>query len=174
MEDERFERAWRAHGPAVLRYCTFSTGSPDIGEEIAAETFARFLARGDQVPVERTEAWLIRVARNLCVSHHRQMRRREALQARIRSTFTETVDDWTGSDVWECARRLSEPSRLVLFLRIAEDRPFAEIARMTGRSESATKMTFYRALEHMRRQMPSDDAELAPGPGGGADSVPAD
>ena len=46
MDDERFESAWSAHGPAVLRYCTYSTGSSQEGEDIAAEA----------LPTE-TEAW---------------------------------------------------------------------------------------------------------------------
>lgn len=174
MDDERFERAWRAYGPAVLRYCVFSTGSPDVGEEIAAETFARFLAKGGQVPAEHIEAWLIRVARNLCVTHYRQVRRREAVEARIKAAFSGQTDDCAGPDVWECVRRLNERSRLVVFLRIAEDRSFADIARMTGRSESAVKMAFYRALDRLRTLMSSDGAQMAPGPGGGADSVPVE
>lgn len=173
MEDERFESAWSAYGPAVLRYCTYSTGSSDAGEDIAAETFARFLAKGDRVPAEHTEAWLIRVARNLCVTHHRSLRRRGALETRLGSVYAERADGWHERGTWEYVRRLSEASRLVIYLRVAEDRPFAEIARLTGRSESAAKMTFYRAIERLREQMASDDAHADDIIVGGVERVPA-
>lgn len=174
VEDERFDSAWSAYGPAVLRYCTYSTGSSDAGEDVAAETFARFLARGDRVPVEHTEAWLIRVARNLCVTYHRNAKRRDAVEARLGSVYAERADGWQGLGTWEYVRRLSEASRLVIYLRVAEDRPFAEIARLTGRSESAAKMTFYRAIERLREQMASDDASVDDMIIGGVGSVPAE
>lgn len=173
MEDERFESAWSAYGPAVLRYCTYSTGSSDAGEDVAAETFARFLDKGDRVPAEHTEAWLIRVARNLCVTHHRSAKRRDALKARLGSVPTERADGWHEAGTWDYVRRLNEASRLVIYLRIAEDRPFAEIARLTGRSESGAKMTFYRAIERLRETMASDDAEADVRIVGGAESVPS-
>lgn len=171
MEDERFESVWSAYGPAVLRYCTFSTGSSDAGEDVAAETFARFLAKGDSVPTEHTEAWLIRVARNLCVTHHRSMRQRDVLERRLGSAYAERTDGWHGSDTWEYVRRLNEASRLVIYLRVAEGRPFAEIARITGRSEGATKMTFYRAIERLRDAMELDDAREDALIGGGAENA---
>lgn len=173
MDDGRFESAWSAYGPAVLRYCTYSTGSSDAGEDVAAETFARFLARGDRVPAEYTEAWLIRVARNLCVTHHRSLKRRSALETRLGGMCADRADGWHERGTWEYVRRLSEAARLVIYLRVAEDRPFAEIARLTGRSESATKMTFYRAIERLRDQMASDDACADDMIVGGAESVPA-
>lgn len=153
LDDGRFESAWSAYGAAVLRYCTYSTGSSHTGEDVAAETFARFLARGDKVPAEHTEAWLIRVARNLCVTHHRAARRQDALATRLGREPTGNVVAWERPDSWEPVRRLREPERLVLYLRIAEDRPFAEIALLTDRSESAVKMTFYRAIDRLRKDM---------------------
>lgn len=171
MDDERFESAWGAHGPAVLRYCTYSTGSSQEGEDVAAETFARFLAKGDHVAPEYVEAWLIRVARNLCASYHRAAKRRDALESRLAQQAPVGTGEWTRPDSWEHVRRLSEAERLAIYLRIAEDRSFADIARLVGKSESATKMTFYRAIDRLRRDMQRDgvgpDTTLV----GGADCV---
>ena len=173
VDDGRFESAWSAYGAAVLRYCAYSTGSSHTGEDVAAETFARFLARGDRVPAEHTEAWLIRVARNLCVTHHRAARRQDALAPRLGRESTGCADAWEQLDCWAPVRRLREPERLVLYLRIAEDRPFAEIARLTDRSESAVKMVFYRAIDRLRNDMhcgAQADTTLE----GGAESVPSE
>lgn len=170
MDDTRFEAAWSAYAPAVLRYCTYSTGSQHTGEDIAAETFARFFATGDRIPQEHTEAWLIAVARNLCISHHRTNRRRELLAAALGHRLTEAIDTGGKADSWEYVRRLTETQRLIVYLRLAEDRPFAEIARLTNRSEGATKMTFYRAIDRLRHEMGFDDAA----PIGGVEHAPAE
>lgn len=171
MEDERFESAWSAHGPAVLRYCTYSTGSSQEGEDVAAETFIRFLAKGDRVPPERAEAWLIRVARNLCVSHHRDAKRRNRLGSRFAEQPVEGTGEWVRPDSWEYVRRLNETERLAVYLRVAEDRSFAEVARILGKTEAAAKMTFYRAVERLRAEMERDITDPATTLVGGADHV---
>ncbi len=171
MEDERFESAWREHAPAVLRYCTYSTGSTQEGEDVAAETFARFLSKGDKVPAEHVEAWLIRVARNLCVSHHRRSKRHSELELQLAQQPDCCAPEWVGSDSWEYVRRLKETERLAVYLRVAEDRPFAEIARILGKSEAAAKMTFYRAVDRIRAEMVRDRGTSATTLMGGADNA---
>lgn len=171
MDDERFESAWSAHGPAVLRYCTYSTGSSQEGEDVAAETFIRFLTKGAQVPPESVEAWLIRVARNLCASHHRTAKRRRLLELHLAEGLATETEAWTRPDSWEYVRRLKETERLLVYLRLAEDRSFADIARLLHKSEGAVKMTFYRAIERLRQEMTRDGASPETMFIGGADCV---
>ena len=169
MEDERFESAWREYGSAVLRYCTYSTGSAQEGEDVAAETFTRFLSKGDRVSPEHLEAWLIRVARNLCASHHRDATRRSRLESRLAQQPASDTSEWVRPDSWEYVRRLKETERLVVYLRVAEDRSFADIARLLGKSEAAAKMTFYRAIDRLRVEMLRDNGGLAATLTGGVD-----
>lgn len=156
IEDARFESAWSEHGPAVLRYCVYSTGSKDVGEDLAAEAFARFIAKGEHVPPEHTEAWLIRVARNLCASHHRDEARGRLLVLRLTEKAPPRGEGWRDPSEWEYVRRLSETERLVIYLRVVDERLFSDVARLTCKSESATKMIFYRAVERLRRHMQRD------------------
>jgi len=171
VDDERFESAWSAHGPAVLRYCTYSTGSSQEGEDVAAETFIRFLVKGGHVAPESVEAWLIRVARNLCATHHRTAKRRRLLLESHLGELSTQTDAWVRPDSWEYVRRLKETERLTIYLRLAEDRSFADIAGLVGKSEGAVKMTFYRAIDRLRQEMKRDgvgpDATFV----GGADLV---
>lgn len=165
-----FERAYAAHGTSVLRYATYSAGSRQTAEDIAAEAWARYLEKGAHVPADRVEAWLIRVTRNLCASHHRAAARDRILGARL-ATRDEAADGWTQPDVWPHVRRLSEPDRLAIYLRFVEERSFVDMARLLGKSEGAAKMTFYRALERLRREMESVSAPNALAAAGGADDV---
>ncbi|MDP2181519.1 MAG: sigma factor-like helix-turn-helix DNA-binding protein, partial [Actinomycetota bacterium] len=45
---------------------------------------------------------------------------------------------------------LRPAERLAVYLRVIEDRPFAEVAHITGKSEDAAKKTVYRALSRLR------------------------
>jgi len=159
LDDARFERAWGAHGSAVLRYCTYATGSQQDGEDVTAETFIRYLSKGDGVAPEHTEAWLIRVAINLCASRYRATKRRSALESRLANHAQPPASEAARSDSWDYVRHLNDKERLTLYLHLAEDRTFTDIAQLTGRSESAVKMTFYRAIDRLRRAMQRDDAD---------------
>lgn len=170
VDDVRFEAVYATHGSAVLRYCTYSVGRRDIAEDLAAETFARFLERGDRVAEEHVEAWLIRVARNLCASHHRAIARGRLLHTRV-AGVEQAADGWADPDAWCYVRHLKESERLAVYLRVVEDRPFAEVARLLGKSESAAKMTFYRAVERTRVDMERDGLGRKTTLVGGADHV---
>jgi RNA polymerase sigma-70 factor (ECF subfamily) len=166
VDDARFERVYVAHGPAVLRYCTYSVGSQQIAEDVAAEVFARYLERGERLDDERVEAWLIRVARNLCASHHRLVARERRLLSRL-DPVPDASLAWADRDWWDAVRALKEGERLVVYLRAVEDRSFSDIARVTRRGESAVKMTFYRAVEKLRRSYERSDVSAFSSVAGG-------
>jgi len=151
VEEARFEAAWSQYCSPLARYCTFSTGSRQDGEDIAAETFSRLLATHRDIRPEKTEAWLFTVAHNLCVSHHRANTRNRRLLARMTEHRPESDGQaWSDSSLWEAVCKLDERSRLAVYLRAIEDRPFSEVAQLMGASESAAKMSYYRAMERLR------------------------
>ena len=156
MEADRFERLYREHGRSVVRYCTFSTGAWQDGEDIAAEVFARLLTMGSRLPDDRIAPWLFTVARNLCVSHHRARLRADRLHRDMAGSPDARAPAWSDPIVWSYVAVLKEEARLVIYLRTVEERPFSHIARLTGRSDSAVKMTHYRALQHIREAMIAD------------------
>lgn len=153
MDQAKFERVWRAHGSAVLRYCTYSAGSAQVAEDLAAETFARYLTKGDSVPEDRAEAWLIRVARNLCASYHRSRSRGDRALARAYEAHALHADGWTDSTEWHHVAQLPERQRLAVYLRVVEERSFPDMGRAMGVSAGAAKMIFYRATRNLRRSM---------------------
>jgi len=167
VDDERFDRAWNAHAARITRYCVFSTGAHETGEDVAADVFTKFLLHGDGIGDDRVEAWLFTVARNECMSHHRAARRRQVLRDRT-ALPGEPAAPGPGArldDVLDPALRnslmaLKERDRLALYLRVVEERPYAEVARATGRPEGATRMAVLRSLRRLKEV-------LTPAPGAG-------
>ena len=49
--------------------------------------------------------------------------------------------------------RLAADDREVIRLRYQEERPFAEIARLMGRSENAVQKLWLRAVERLQREL---------------------
>lgn len=150
VDEARFERVYAAHGSTVLRYCAYSLGSRDAAEDAAAEVFARYLERGSRLDEDRVLGWLLRVARNLCATEHRKTMRQRLLVAELQAA-SPAPEAWSDSDWWiALCSELTERDRLIVYLRAIEDQPFAEVARISGRSESAVKMSFYRAMQKLR------------------------
>jgi RNA polymerase sigma factor (sigma-70 family) len=165
VDDQEFEEAWRSHGANILRYCRFAVGSPDSGEDIAAETFARFLQRGEGVADDKVEAWLFTVARNLIRSHQRRASRWLSVRSQLQRTHEPSEETQHDSPLAELLEPLGPGERLAVYLRIIEDRPFAEVAQITSKSEAATKKTVYRALARLRR-VEEQDKRTTPRRGG--------
>ena len=156
MEQERIERLFQEHGASLVRYCAFSAGSWQDGEDVAADVFSRLIARGDAIPDQRVAAWLFAVAKNQCVSHHRATARRNALHHQLAESTQAKDPAWVDPSMWQYLRKLKEDARLVIYLHAVEERPFTQIAELLGKSPSAVKMTHYRALRHVRRAMEAD------------------
>jgi RNA polymerase sigma-70 factor (ECF subfamily) len=157
IDDERFEAVWAAHGAHVARYCAFAAGSKEAGQDLAAETFAKFLTHGDPVSGDRVEAWLFTVARNLCTSHHRSAGRARRLEAALAEQTAACAGiaeprDAEGTDpaLAEAIRGLGDTERLAVYLRVVEERPYAEVARAVRRSEGATRMLVLRSLRRLK------------------------
>ena len=162
VDERRFETVWREHGASILRYCRFAMASPEAGEDAAAETFARFLQRGDSIPDDKVEAWLFTVARNLCRSHQRRASRWASIVPVLGAATETSVQDEHETGLAELLAPLSSGERLAVYLRVVEDRSFAEVARLTGKSEDASKKTVYRALTRLRAVVPQDRPIVTP------------
>lgn len=161
MDPQRCEELFRQHARSLIRYCAFSTGSWQDGEDIAAEVFARLLRRSRPLPDDAVAPWLFVVARNLCRSQHRKSMRQVRLVRDLAEGFSESAPAWVDRTVWEYVRALKEDARLIVFLHTVEGRPFSEIATLLGKSVSAVKMTHYRGLERIRQRMHADDIRAA-------------
>jgi len=76
MDTHEFEKLYKNQFDCVYRYSLALTGNPASAEEITQEAFARLLRNGFQAStIDRPEAWLMRVARNLAIETFRERAR---------------------------------------------------------------------------------------------------
>jgi len=72
MNNSGFEELYRRQFDYVYRYALALTGRHALAEEITQEAFTRLLNNGFAIRrIERPEAWLMRVARNLAMESFR-------------------------------------------------------------------------------------------------------
>jgi RNA polymerase sigma-70 factor, ECF subfamily len=160
-----FEQVYQEHAVRVYRYCLSQVGNPSDAEDLAAEVFAAaFAAYGDaRLTAGVVLPWLLRIARNEVIDHHRRRSRRSALLARFfggESDLDRSVDvegEVVVRDelrqVVTAMRRLSARDRTLIGLRIAAGLPYAEVGQVVGVSEHAATVATKRALQRLRRHV---------------------
>ena len=165
LDADAISRLYEAHAGAMLGFFMRRTYDPEAAVELVAETFAaafedrdRFRGSGEQ----ETLAWLYAIARHRVADFRRRGRvERRALQRlgfqrrALTDQEYERVEEL--ADLEPLRRRLAagldgltEQHRDALQLRVLEERPYPDVARMLGVSEQTARTRVSRALRTMR------------------------
>lgn len=157
MDDERWNtpaELAKAYAPAIYRLAYARTGSRADAEDIMQEVFVRLLRAGpDFADREHARAWLLRVAANCANDWFRApWRRREG-------PLSESLPapEHESGGVVEAVLALPAKYRTAVHLYYYEELSVAEIAKITGKSESAVKSRLFRARAMLREALKEDD-----------------
>ena len=144
----------RAFAPAIYRLAYARTGSRADAEDIMQEVFVRLLrARPDFADRAHARAWLLRVAANCANDWFRApWRRREGPL-----TDSLPAPEHEDGGVVEAVLALPAKYRTAVHLYYYEELSVAEIAKITGKSESAVKSRLFRARAMLREALKEDD-----------------
>jgi RNA polymerase sigma-70 factor, ECF subfamily len=160
-DDQEFTVVFAREGEPVLLFLARRTLDVTVAADLMAETFAIALnswsrLRGRSEPEVR--AWLFTVARRQLSHYLRRARveRRaiERLGIRVPALHEDDIaqiEERAGLSEVRAAlgvelRRLSAEQREALQLRVVEDRPYEEVARVLGVSEQAARARVSRGL----------------------------
>ena len=144
----------RAYAPAIYRLAYARTGSRADAEDIMQEVFVRLLRAGpDFADRAHARAWLLRVAANCANEWFRaRWRRREGPL-----TDALPAPEHEDGGVVEAVLALPAKYRTAVHLYYYEELSVAEIAKITGKSESAVKSRLFRARAMLREALKEDD-----------------
>lgn len=144
----------RAYAPAIYRLAYARTGSRADAEDIMQEVFVRLLRAGpDFADRAHARAWLLRVAANCANDWFRApWRRREGPL-----TDALPAPEHEDGGVVEAVLALPAKYRTAVHLYYYEELSVAEIAKITGKSESAVKSRLFRARAMLREALKEDD-----------------
>lgn len=165
LETSDIETLYERHAQELLRFFVARTLQPDAAVELLAETFAaaflvRASFRGESDTTAR--AWLWGIAQNLLREYFRRGRvHRQALD-RIGvepQTLTDEEYDRVENAIAASSlrrvlaqelRALPREQRDALRLRIVDERPYPDVARLLGISEQTARARVSRALRALR------------------------
>ena len=145
----------RRYAGDVFRLAYARTGSRADAEDVMQETFIRLLrARPAFAEPEHARAWLLRVAANCANDWFRAPWRRR--EGPLEDALPAPEEPEPGGVV-EAVLALPAKYRTAVHLYYYEELSVAEIAKITGKSESAVKSRLFRARAMLREALKEDD-----------------
>jgi RNA polymerase sigma factor (sigma-70 family) len=154
MSLEPFQHVLDRHADEVLRFLAASVGRHDA-DDAFQETFLSAmraypkLRRGSDV-----RAWLLTIAHRKAIDVHRGRTRRPVPVAEVAERVAGGASpDVPDDEQWARVRTLPARQRAVLTLRYAADLSHAEIARVLGCSEAASRRAAADGLATLRMEL---------------------
>jgi RNA polymerase sigma-70 factor, ECF subfamily len=160
LETAAAARLYERHSSRVFGYCLRMLGSREDAEDASQTTFMqafRALQRG-VVPAFET-AWLLTIAKNVCLARHRSGGRRRAVEiVRDPQDLEELAAGPPQGDgelmgLQDALVRLPEMQRRAFLLREWQGRSYAEIASELGVTIAAVEGLVHRARRALARDL---------------------
>ncbi|MEX0931184.1 MAG: sigma-70 family RNA polymerase sigma factor [Candidatus Paceibacterota bacterium] len=149
----------------IYNFIYYKTHHKETAEDITSQTFYQALANIAQLDTNRSfSPWLYQIARNLVTDHYRKQSHRN--HSDIEDVWDTSVADAgitieLDTDVkltFEALKKhldgLAPHEREVVMLRVWDELPYKEIAKIVGKSEGACKMSFSRSVALLRDALP--------------------
>lgn len=167
---DHYRALYLASFNAILGYAVRRVDDRADAADVVSETFLVAWRRLDDAPPGEERPWLYGIARNVLANHHRSVRRRGRLGARLRDVLADDVVPDPADGVAECDRvrraldRLSADDRELLTLVAWDGLSAPEAAQVLGIAPGATRMRLTRARRRFAEALGDSP------PGGGHDT----
>lgn len=171
--DSGFSRVYDEHVYGVYGFLAYRVHDHQLAEDLTQETFERALRAWGRFDPRRSSerTWLLAIANNLLIDHHRRARLRSAdpIDERMIPSVAGPEERFDRSpELIAALSQLSQRDREVVALRFGGDLTGAEIAALLGLSLANVQQILSRSLRQLRELLQSDQrmpaATRAPNP----------
>jgi RNA polymerase sigma-70 factor (ECF subfamily) len=155
----RFHELYERYYRDVYRFALYLSGDPAIADDVTSETFIRVWSSPEPVRLATVKAYLLTIARNLCLMERRRSLRHQNLDETVPSGGHSALRQVEVKDeldrVLRALQEFPEADRAALLMRADEGLPYEEIAAALGLPVATVKVKIHRArlrLAHVRNQ----------------------
>lgn len=158
----QFDEVYTTYFSAVYRYVLRLSGSADVAEEIASETFFRALRAIDSFRGECSlSSWLCQIAKNCYFSYAKRAGRIDPLDDGAAALLPDPAPSLEDAAIVsaealrirETLRELPEPYRSVFSRRVFDELPFEAIGALFGKTANWACVTYHRARKKIKDRM---------------------
>lgn len=142
--DTRLVQSWyEQYKTGIFRFALSILKDRHLAEDVLQETFLKLLSGKYRIHEGKQQAWLYKVARNLCYDILRNQGREVALAAEQNRESYGYIDLIASLDLTE---------REIVTLKIVGGLTHQEIAKVVGLTVHASKKRYERALQKLREE----------------------
>jgi RNA polymerase sigma factor (sigma-70 family) len=136
------------HQEAVYRFLVAAVGSQEA-DDCFQDTFLAALRAYPRLEnSDNLRGWVLTIARNKALDHHRRQAHRPAPTDQVPETCAATDPDH--SEVWTAVRELPPKQMSAVIYRYVNDLPYRDIARLLDCTEEAARRNVHEALKKLR------------------------
>jgi len=143
MNQSRIHSLYEQHKNGIFRYALSITKDPYLAEDVLHDTFVKLLSGGIRCASGKEQAWLYRIARNLCYDQLRKSKRELSfpeVPAQLDSRF----------EYIELIASLSPMEQEIVTLKIVGGLSHKEIGSVLGITAAAAQKRYERAICALR------------------------
>lgn len=159
MEREKMDEIYRENARTVYRYLCGLTGDGRLAEELTQETFFQAIKGIDKFRGDcKVSVWLCQIAKNLWYKELKKRGRDKTVPLDETMFSGENVEDKSLGrlekvEIFRLMHGLDDVTREVMYLRIAGELQFSEIADIMGKTENWARVTYYRGKQKIMKGM---------------------
>lgn len=157
MDKAKIDEIYRKNAAIIYKYLCGLTQDVQLAEELTQETFFQAIKGIDKFRGDcKISVWLCQIAKNLWYKE---------LEKRSRHKFIELDDTMPSNEnveynclnklekveIFRLMHNLDDMTREVMYLRLAGDLKFSEIADIMGKTENWARVTYYRGKQELMK-----------------------
>lgn len=143
MDRSQIWSLYEQYKNGIFRYILSITKDPYLAEDVLHDTFVKLLSGGVRCAPGKEQAWLYRIARNLCFDHLRKSGRE------LPCAVTPTQES-SQLEYIELISGLSPAEQEIVTLKIVGGLTHREIGAVLGISAGAAQKRYERAIAALR------------------------
>jgi RNA polymerase sigma-70 factor, ECF subfamily len=163
----QFDNLFKQHRQRVYGYAYHYLGDEEDAADVTQEVFIRMWRSRRAIEEDRVVAWLLRVARNLCVDVYRRRSTRHKYFREERVSIMEHPDHRPQPDrvtagnmfderLKKALDKLGEPHRSIVVLREIQEYKYEEISEALELPLNTVKVYLHRARRALREELSED------------------
>lgn len=159
MDKEKMDEIYRENAQSVYKYLCSLTRDSRVAEELTQETFFQAIKGIDKFKGDcKISVWLCGIAKKLWYKELERKKRRQTapLDDTIPSKENverKSLDHLEKIEIFRLMHDLDDITREVMYLRLAGELQFSEIANILGKTENWARVTYYRGKQKIMKGM---------------------
>ena len=151
-QQEQFTALYNEYAAGIKKLCLGYTADAALAQDLLQETYISVWNNMQKFRADaQWSTWIYRIAVNTCLGHLRK--KKETIIDIENCALAMVADDVNSKEqeiqlLYKCINRLQQTDRLIISM-VLEDKPYEEIAAITGITENNLRVKIYRIKKQL-------------------------